>query len=107
MSASWITDTVGSVAGFCTTLSMVPQLYSIWRRKSGSGVSAAMMLVFGLGVLLWLTFGIRTSSVPVIAANAATLALVIAILTFKARYDRRDRDQGSEIRDRGTVVSGQ
>jgi MtN3 and saliva related transmembrane protein len=105
MSASWITDTIGSVAGFCTTLSMVPQLYSIWRNKSGRGVSTAMMLVFGLGVLMWCTFGVRTHSVPVIAANAATLVLVIAILTLKAHYDRRD--QGAEIRDQSkSPVSG-
>jgi MtN3 and saliva related transmembrane protein len=49
----------------------------------------AMFLVFGLGVSLWLTYGIQIRSAPVIIANSATLALVIAILTLKMRYDRR------------------
>jgi MtN3 and saliva related transmembrane protein len=49
----------------------------------------AMFLVFGLGVSLWLTYGIQIRSAPVIIANSATLALVIAILTLKMRYDRK------------------
>jgi len=80
---------VGLMAGFCTTLSMVPQLHSIWKRKSARDVSMAMFLVFGLGVSLWLTYGIAIRSAPVIVANSATLALVIAILALKMRYDRR------------------
>ena len=77
------------MAGFCTTLSMVPQLHSIWKRKSARDVSMAMFLVFGLGVSLWLIYGIAIRSAPVIVANGATLALVIAILALKMRYDKR------------------
>lgn len=66
---------------------MVPQLHSIWRCKSAKGVSLVMLLVFGIGVVLWLIFGIGIRSGPVIVANAATLALVIAIITLKFRYD--------------------
>jgi MtN3 and saliva related transmembrane protein len=48
-----------------------------------------MFLVFGLGVVLWLTYGIVIRSVPVIVANGATFVLVIAILTLKLYYDSR------------------
>jgi MtN3 and saliva related transmembrane protein len=89
MNVHWITDSIGSLAGLCTTLSLVPQLHSIWKRKSARDISIAMFLVFGLGVLLWLTYGIEIRSAPVIIANSATLALVIAILTLKMRYDRK------------------
>jgi MtN3 and saliva related transmembrane protein len=82
-------NSVGTFAGLCTTLSMVPQLYSIWGRKSARDVSLSMFLVFGLGVVLWLTYGIVIKSAPVIVANGATLVLVIAILTLKLYYDNR------------------
>jgi MtN3 and saliva related transmembrane protein len=89
MNVHWITDSVGSLAGLCTTLSLVPQLHSIWKRKSARDISIAMFLVFGLGILLWLTYGIAIRSAPVIIANSATLALVIAILALKMRYDKK------------------
>ncbi|MGA2833355.1 MAG: SemiSWEET transporter [Terracidiphilus sp.] len=88
MSVHWITDSVGLLAGFCTTACLVPQLHSIWRSKSAHGISAAMFLVMGLGAALWLTYGIAIRSLPVIVANSATLALIVTILTLKMRYDR-------------------
>ncbi|MGA2889266.1 MAG: SemiSWEET transporter [Terracidiphilus sp.] len=87
INARWITDSIGLLAGFCTTLCLLPQLHSIWRRKSARDVSLAMFLVFGFGVGLWLIYGIRIASPPVIVANGATLALIIAILALKLRYD--------------------
>jgi len=68
---------------------MVPQLHSIWKRKSARDVSLAMILIFGLGVALWLTYGIMIRSTPVIVANGATLALILATMALKLRYDRR------------------
>jgi uncharacterized protein with PQ loop repeat len=59
---------------------MVPQLHSIWKRKSARDVSLAMILIFGLGVVLWLTYGIMIRSTPVIVANGATLALILATM---------------------------
>jgi MtN3 and saliva related transmembrane protein len=48
-----------------------------------------MILIFGLGVVLWLTYGIMIRSTPVIVANGATLALILATMALKLRYDRR------------------
>jgi MtN3 and saliva related transmembrane protein len=86
MPARWITESIGSLAGFCTTISLVPQLYRLWRTRSAHDLSLAMFLVFGLGILLWLTYGIAVGSPSVIVANGASLALVIAILTLALRY---------------------
>lgn len=83
------------MAGCCTALSMMPQLFSIWRNKSGHGVSPAMFLVFGLGVVLWIIYGVRINSTPVIAANGATLAEIAGILMLKAKYE--GRGEGSDV----------
>jgi MtN3 and saliva related transmembrane protein len=89
MIARWIIESIGSAAGFCTTISLLPQLYRIWRNKSARDLSPAMFVVFGFGVLLWLLYGVFARSPSVIVANGATLALVIAILTLARRYGRR------------------
>ena len=54
MTTRWITETIGLAAGFCTTLSLLPQLHRIWRNKSARDLSPVMFVVFGFGVLLWL-----------------------------------------------------
>ena len=84
-------DLIGSAAAFCTTASFLPQLIRVWRRKSASDISLIMFLLFNTGLVLWLVYGIYIGSFPVIAANAVTLALALAILALKLHYDRIER----------------
>lgn len=83
-------DLIGSAAAVCTTVSFLPQLIRVWRLKSARDISLTMFLVFSLGLILWLIYGVLTNSWPVIMANAVTLALSMGILLLKMRYDRRE-----------------
>ena len=79
-------NAIGMVAAVCTTMSFAPQLIRVWRLRSAREISLTMFLVFSLGVLLWLVYGICIHSVPVILANAVTLVLSLAILALKVRF---------------------
>ncbi len=80
---------IGSIAATCTTISFLPQLIRVWRRKSARDISLIMFLLFSFGVACWLVYGIGIGSGPIAVANALTLALALAILVLKLRYDRR------------------
>ena len=82
------TELLGTLAAICSTVSFIPQLLRVWRRKSAKDISLGMFLLFSFGVLLWLIYGTLIGSRPVIAANGATLILSVAILLLKLRYDR-------------------
>ena len=90
-SASWLTEGIGNTAAVCTTVSFVPQLIRVWRRKSADDISLIMFLLFSTGVALWLVYGLLIGSFPIAAANTVTLALALAILVLKLRYDRRNQ----------------
>lgn len=81
-------DAIGSCAAVCTTISFLPQLIHVWQRKSADDISLAMFLLFSLGVICWLVYGIGIGSGPIIAANVVTLSLALAILILKLRYGR-------------------
>ena len=85
----WEMDSIGSVASVCTTISFLPQLIRVWRRKSAADISLTMFLLFSFGVACWLIYGIGIGSGPMAAANTVTLALALAILVLKLRYDRK------------------
>ncbi|HEV2215891.1 MAG TPA: SemiSWEET transporter [Terracidiphilus sp.] len=80
---------VGTTAAVCTTISFVPQLVHVVRRKSARDISLAMFLLFVFGTICWLLYGIGIGSLQVTVANAVTLALALAILVLKLIYDRR------------------
>jgi MtN3 and saliva related transmembrane protein len=77
---------LGFIAGTLTTLSFVPQVHKALRSKRCNDLSWGMLLAFGAGVLLWLIYGLLLSAPPIIAANAITLVLILALLWLKARY---------------------
>ena len=78
---------LGLAAGFFTTISFVPQVWHIWKRKTTGDLSWLMYGMFTFGSALWLTYGIYSHSVPVTLANAITLVLNIFVLILKWRYD--------------------
>lgn len=84
-------EVIGSLAALCTTVSFVPQLIRVWRRKSARDISLTMFLLFNLGLVCWLVYGLGIGSFPIIAANLATLTFALAILVLKLRYDRTPR----------------
>lgn len=87
MPARWMTELIGLLAGFCTTLSLVPQLHRMWRSKSAHDLSLAMFLVFGVGVVLWLLYGVSIRSLAVVTTNSVSLVLVIVIYSLGVHYE--------------------
>jgi len=81
---------VGTIAAFCTTLAFVPQILKICRR-GGRDLSYGMLVLFLVGVLLWLVYGILIHAREVILANAATLFLIVTAMVLKWRLETPGR----------------
>lgn len=94
MTDSWITETVGSLAAICTTVSFLPQLIHVWRRKSAKDVSMTMLLLFIVGFGLWLVYGFRLNARPIIIGQSITLTLSLIIMALKIRYDGKEQSAG-------------
>jgi MtN3 and saliva related transmembrane protein len=82
-------DLLGYVAATMTTVSFLPQLLRVIKRKSARDVSLGMFLIFSVGTTFWLIYGLLSHSVPVAVANGVTLVLSLWILVLKLRYDER------------------
>jgi MtN3 and saliva related transmembrane protein len=86
MSATAVTTTIGIVAAVCTTLSFVPQIIKI-RRQGARDLSYGMLLLYLVGLSLWLTYGIRIGALEMIGANVVAGALVAFALLLKWRSE--------------------
>lgn len=76
-------DYVGHLAGFCTTISFLPQVIRVWKTRSVDDISLGMYLLFVAGVFLWLVYALWTHAWPLVLPNAITLVLAGAVLVFK------------------------
>jgi MtN3 and saliva related transmembrane protein len=80
---------IGYIAGFCTTLSFVPQVARALRTRSADDFAWGWLIVFELGLSLWLLYGIVLHNWPMILANSLTMSLCSVLMLMKVRYNKR------------------
>lgn len=84
-------DWFGYFAGALTTFSFIPQIIRIYKTKSAHDISLIFNMMFLIGILLWLTYGIMKKDPPIIIWNAMAAALSCTLLYAKIRYGRDRR----------------
>jgi MtN3 and saliva related transmembrane protein len=80
---------LGYAAGLMTTLAFVPQVVRTIRTRSAKDLSWGMLLIFILGVILWLAYGVVLDSWPIILCNSLTLGLNLVIVAVKFQAPAR------------------
>ena len=81
-----IVDTVGMTGAVLTTVCWLPQAAQIIRDGETRAISLPATLMFTLGIMFWLIYGLALSDWPLIASNIVTLALMLVILGLKLRH---------------------
>ncbi|WP_413774269.1 SemiSWEET family sugar transporter [Polaribacter sp. PL03] len=79
-------EIIGLVAALLTTISFLPQVYKTWKTKDTSGLSLTMFVVFFIGIILWLIYGIYLNSLPMILANSITATSSLYLIIMKLKY---------------------
>ena len=83
------TEIIGFIAAFLTTAAFLPQVYQTWKTKDVSGLSLPMLLMFFVGIFLWLIYGFYKESPSMILANIITIISAFFLLYFKIRYSKK------------------
>jgi len=79
---------IGYVAGTLTTLSFVPQVARAVRTRQTADIAWGWLIVFQLGLGLWLAYGLVLHNWPMILANSVTMSLCALLMLTKYRYSR-------------------
>lgn len=88
-SPSFLIELAGFIGGASTTAAFIPQVAKTYRSRSADDLSLIMYIVLTIGVSCWFFYGLGIGSMPVIAANAVTLVLVLSVLAMKIKYSRK------------------
>jgi len=79
---------VGSLAGLVSVITFLPQVIKLWKTKSAKDLSSLTLLFLFVNVSLWLTYGIMVNDTPIMRTNGIVLAMIIAMIYFKIRYNK-------------------
>lgn len=84
-------DVLGLVAGALTTIAFVPQVLRILRTRSAHDISWLLFGILAVSSAMWLWYGARVGSLPLVVTNVITLTLQLSIFGLKWRYGRCKR----------------
>ena len=90
MSDSNYIDIFGFLAALLTTIAFLPQVYKTWQTKSADDVSLVMLILFIIGLICWIIYGIKINSIPILVANIFTLIFNFSILILKITYRKNN-----------------
>lgn len=80
---------IGIMAALLTSLSFIPQVRKMWRRRSARDVSQVTMFQLLAGCTLWLVYGISLHDAVIIGANAVADVTLLVGLTLYYRFNGR------------------
>lgn len=70
---SFIGETIGYLCGICTTLAFLPQAIKSIYTKNVSGLSKWMYIIYCVGLVFWILYGVYLHSFQIILFNFITL----------------------------------
>ena len=79
-------EILGFVSGAVMTFSMFPQVWRLFKLKSAREISLPFTIVFIMGTICWLSYGVSLNLLPVILWNAVTLITGSAMLYAKLKF---------------------
>jgi MtN3 and saliva related transmembrane protein len=89
-------DAIGIAAGVLGVIAWWPQLKRVWSEKRHDGISVPTFLIVCLSISLWLAFGVLTESMPIIAANAVTLLVLLILVLGVVKLRKQEKREWEE-----------
>jgi len=80
------TQMIGIVAGICTAVSLLPQLFKILKEKKTDDISYFMLFILLTGLAGWVWYGILKEDYPIIFTNSFSFLVNAAIIFFTIRF---------------------
>lgn len=74
---------IGIIAGILTTGAFLPQVAQILKTRNTKSISLSMYVLSSVGVVVWIYYGFKINSPPIIIFNAINLAMMLIIMGSK------------------------
>ena len=71
---------LGYLAGICTAIVFLPQTIQTIKSKDVKGLSLVTYIIYCIGMLSWISYGIYLNSIQMILFNAISLFFALIIL---------------------------
>ena len=75
-----IAEALGYLAGICTAIVFLPQTIQTIKSRNVSGLSLTTYIIYCIGMISWILYGIHLKSIQMMLFNAISLFFAVIIL---------------------------
>jgi MtN3 and saliva related transmembrane protein len=84
-----IEEIVGFIAGILTSINIIPQIIQSIKTKKVEDISLWMFIIYDIGLMLWVTYGIMILSYPIIVMDGIACLSSLVMTYIKIRYHKK------------------
>ena len=90
---NFLGEIVGYLSGVCTTLAFLPQAIKSITTKNVSGLSLYMYIIYCMGLVCWILYGVYLHSFQIMLFNSITLVFngIILYMIIKSVQRRKKK----------------
>ena len=81
-------ELLGYIAGICTAIVFLPQSIQTVKTKNVQGLALSSYVIYNIGMLSWILYGVYLKSVQMIIFNSISLVFA-SIILYMIVQDRR------------------
>lgn len=81
---------IGFTAAFIGAMAFLPQVIKTWRTGSSEDLSWAMLAALLTAASLWIVYGLRIQSMPIVGGNTTTVVFALTLIGLKWRQNRKE-----------------
>lgn len=91
---SFVGEFIGYASGFCTTIAFLPQAIKSIMTRNVSGLSLSMYIIYCIGLVFWVLYGVYLHSFQMILFNSITLVFnsIILCMIIKASTKKKRKN---------------
>ena len=78
---------IGLLAGTLSIVAVLPQVWKTYTTKHSKDLSMKWLVISIVAQLLWFTFGILTTVLPIILTSSSTCVMTSSLIIMKRKYD--------------------
>ena len=75
-----IGEFLGYLAGICTAIVFLPQSFQTIKTKNVAGLSLFTYIIYCVGMVLWISYGVYLHSIQMIFFNSISLLFALIVL---------------------------
>ena len=84
-----LAEIIGYVAGICTAVCFLPQTLQTIKTKNVKDLSLGSYVIYSLGMICWIVYGVYLSSLQMIIFNLISLYFAGAVLFMIIKYRKK------------------